>query len=109
MTFAVACNSQNCKQLPASFKSYNDAISKVTNSNFNYTDIANTSHSSWITSASFYSCDGENGYFIYSTNRDYTYIHKGVPLSIWKAFKTSPSMGSYYDRNIKGKYRLPLQ
>jgi len=106
--FTTTCYSQSCEQLPESFSSYNTAISRIRNSSFAYMDVANTSRSSWITSAEYYSCDGKTGYLIYSTNKGYTYIHKGVPLEIWNAFKNATSIGSYYDSHIKGRYRLTI-
>ena len=98
-----ACHSQNCNKLPQRFISYEQALSLVQRSTFNIYETANTSNSSWITSAKYYSCDGATGFFIYSTNKGYHYIHSGVPVSIWKAFKYASSKGSYYDRNIKNK------
>ncbi|MBK7560886.1 MAG: KTSC domain-containing protein [Chitinophagaceae bacterium] len=31
-----------------------------------------------------------------------------MPVDLWKGFKNASSKGSYYDHNIKGRYRLPL-
>ena len=104
----LSCRSQDCNKLPQSFSSYGQAIRLVKNSDFIITEEANTSESSWITSANYYSCDGETGYFIYTTNRGYEYIHKGVPLRIWNGFKNASSKGSYYDANIRKKYQLRL-
>ncbi len=104
-----SCHSQSCKDLPSYFNSYNEAISEIEHSTFKFADKANTSRSSWITSARYYSCDGITGYFIYTTNRNYQYVHKGVPIEIWKQFKAAPSMGSYYNQYIKHKYRLVLE
>lgn len=104
----ASCNSQNCKQLPEIFSSYQEAITKVKSSTFQTKETANTSESSWIKSAKYYSCDGNTGYFIYTTNRGYEYIHKGVPKEIWEEFKKASSKGSYYDHYIKSNYQLPL-
>ena len=105
---SIASEAQDCSKLPESFTSYSQAIQLVKNCTFQLKDVANTSNSSWITSARYYSCDGRSGYFIYTTNRGYEYIHKGVPTYVWEGFKNAPSKGSYYDHNIKGRYRLPL-
>lgn len=103
----TSCNqAQDCKNLPQTFTSYKDAINKVKNSTFKLTDEVNTSRSSWITSAKYYSCDGNTGYFIYTTNKGYEYIHKGVPINIWNRFKDAPSFGSFYDAYIKHRYQL---
>jgi KTSC domain len=104
----ISCNSQDCHKLPVAFSSYTEAIQEVKSSTFQIKESADVSGSSWITSAKWYSCEGQDGYFIYTTNRGYEYIHKGVPLFIWKEFKNASSKGSYYDTNIKGRYRLPL-
>jgi hypothetical protein len=105
----ISCSSQNCNQLPSSFSSYTQAIRQVKSASFQLKDVANTSSSSWITSAKYYSCDGETGYFIYTTNRGYEYIHQGVPLSMWKVFKNASSKGEYYNDYIKGNYQLEVK
>ena len=103
----LSCNSQDCNKLPDNFTSYSKAISLVKGTYFKIEETANTSNSSWITSAKYYSCDGKTGYFIYTT-KDHEYIHKGVPINVWEEFKNAPSKGSYYDYNIKHKYQLSL-
>lgn len=104
-----SCHSQECNNLPSNFNKYKEAISKVKKTNFKFTDEANTSRSSWITSAKYYNCDGLTGYFIYTTRRKYEYIHKDVPILIWKQFKNAPSFGSFYNEKIKYKYQLILK
>lgn len=104
----LSCNSQDCIKLPQAYSSYNQAVKAVKNSTFVFTDEANTSGSSWISSASFYSCDGKSGYLIYTTNSGREYIHQGVPIDIWRAFKKASSKGSFYNSNIKNRFRLRL-
>jgi hypothetical protein len=104
----LCCRSQDCDKLPQHFSSYKEAISQVKSRAFKFKDEANTSRSSWLTSAKYYSCDGNTGYFVYITNREYEYIHQGVPIEIWRNFKNSSSLGSYYNKYIKSKYRLNL-
>lgn len=103
-----SCKSQDCNNLPDNFISYTQAISLVKKSSFKIEETANTSNSSWIRSAKYYSCDGQTGYFIYTT-KDHEYIHKGVPVNVWEEFKKASSKGSYYDRNIRYKYQLNLK
>ena len=50
----LSCHSQDCSTLPQKFSSYKQAIELVQNSRFVFTDEANTSSSSWISSASYY-------------------------------------------------------
>jgi len=109
ISFTISCNSQNCKNLPDKFTSYSEAVASVKSSSFAMKEDANTSNSSWITSAKYYSCDGQSGYFIYTTTSGQTYIHAGVPVYIWRAFKEASSKGTYYNSNIKGNYRLNLK
>ena len=105
---ALTCQSQDCNKIPQHFYSYDQAINLVEGSTFKIHETANTSNSSWITSANYYSCDGNSGFLIYTTNRGYKYIHKGVPLNVWEGFKNAPSKGSYYDHFIKHRYQLLL-
>ena len=100
------CNS-NCEKLPSSFSSYSEAISKIHSTNFKLDESVNTSKSSWVKGAAYYSCDGSAGYFILKTdNKDY--IHKDLPVSVWENFKNAKSYGSYYDNNIKHNYQFVL-
>ncbi len=108
IVIALSCNSQDCSKLPETFRSYTQAISLVKSSTFKIKEGANTSDSSWITSAKYYSCDGITGYFIYTTIKNREYIHKGIPVNVWEDFKNSSSKGSFYDYNIKNRYPLKL-
>jgi hypothetical protein len=103
----TSINAQNCKNIPTHFNSYAQAISRVKDASFKIKEEVNTSKSSWIRSASYYSCDGNTGYFIYSTDKQ-EYIHEGVPIKIWRDFKNADSFGSFYDRNIKHRYLFYL-
>lgn len=101
-----ACSQKtNCEQLPTKFSSYKEASNKIKEANFKLFDKVNTLKSSWINGASYYSCDGTIGYFILLA-KGKEYIHKGVPKSVWIAFKNSESFGSYYNKNIRDKYIL---
>lgn len=98
----------NCITLPNSFKSYEIAVRDVEEAKFSFIDKANTSKSSWITTAKYYSCDGKTGYLIISL-KNRTYIHQDLPMQIWRKFKAASSFGSFYNENIKHRYRLKLK
>lgn len=97
----------NCVKLPSAYKSYSQAINSVKRANFKITETASTSKSSWVKSATYYSCDGKTGYLIIMLKTK-EYIHSNLPYSIWKGFKNANSKGKYYDNNIRFKYRLNL-
>jgi len=99
--------SQSCSTLTNNFTSYNQAISVVENSSFKIDESVNTSKSSWILSAHYYSCDGKTGFFIIRLKQR-EYIHANMPVSIWREFKRANSFGSFYDYYIKGRYRIYL-
>jgi hypothetical protein len=103
----ISCSGQDCNKLPNHFNSYDQAISLVKKSNFKYKDEVSTSKSSWIQSAVYYSCDGNSGYFIFKA-KGKDYIHSGVPDNIWQGFKNSESLGSFYNKYIKGRFTLKL-
>lgn len=107
--FLTGCaQSQSCASLPSSFISYSQAIEKIKSSTFRIRESTDVSASSWITSADYYSCEGKTGFFIYTTDRGNQYIHQEVPIAIWEGFKNASSKGSFYNENIKGRYRLKL-
>ena len=100
---AVACNT-----IPESFTSYEEAKNFVTSNTFSYSDEVNTSKSSWIRGAAFYSCDRKTGFFVLKTDKQ-EYIHQHVPVEVWEDFKTAASFGTYYNARIKKKYTLKLK
>jgi hypothetical protein len=104
--FVFTSYSQPCKNLPVSFTSYSQAVKAIKAADFSLTDKLPDGKSSWIVSANYYSCDRVTGYMIYSTIKGSEYIHEKVPIRVWNEFKNAASSGSYYDHNIKGKYRL---
>jgi hypothetical protein len=97
----------NCKDLPKTFYSYNEAIDKVKTSKFSYVDNINTTTSSFITGVSYYSCDGITGYMIIGLNNK-QYIHKDLPKRIWLSFKQAKSFGTFYNQNIRHRYNLSI-
>lgn len=104
---SFSCHSQNCSTLPKNFISYNQAIRTIENTSFRISESVNTSKSSWINRAHYYSCDGKTGFFIIEL-KGKTYIHANMPISVWEGFKNAFSFGSYYDHYIRHKYFLSL-
>jgi KTSC domain len=107
-SFYISCNPQECSKMPVHFSSYDEAIKEITKYTFKLKESADMANSSWMRSATYYSCDGQIGYFIYSTDKGKKYIHADVPLQIWRDFQNAISKGSYYDNNIRRRYRLNL-
>lgn len=103
-----SCTGQPCEKLQENFTSYSEAESKIAKAHFNFTDKVNTSKSSWVTNARFYSCNNQDGYFILETSKK-SYIFQGLPITIWNDFKNAESFGSYYNKYIRGRYRLILE
>ncbi|NOY23589.1 MAG: KTSC domain-containing protein [Acidobacteria bacterium] len=101
----LGCSSRDCSQLPKHFRTYSEAHSIISHTRFYYEDSVRTWKSSWIRRASYYSCDGKLGFFVLDTNGR-TYIHSGVPIELWFAFVKARSYGSFYNRYLKGRYRL---
>lgn len=97
----------SCDKLPTQFSSYDQAVSKIESSDFKITEEANTSKSSWIRGASFYSCDGNTGFYILQTDKQ-DYLYTNMPYSIWTEFKNAESLGNFYNENIKHRYIFQL-
>ncbi len=102
---SLSCNSQECSELNKDFTSYEQAKKSINSTNFTFSDKCNTSKSSWILGAEYYSCDNQNGYFFIRTKKK-TYIHKDLPKEIWNEFKNADSFGKFYNSKIKGNYQL---
>jgi len=106
--FISSCRQKDdCNNLPTQFSSYDEAVSKIESSSFKIKDEANISKSSWIRGASFYSCNGNNGFFILQTNKN-DYLYSNMPYSVWTEFKNAESFGKYYNENIKHHYIFQL-
>lgn len=106
-TNSFVVGQQPCDKLPETFQSYSQASKLIKSSKFKISESINTSKSSWIRGASYYSCDGKTGFLIIATDTK-DYIHNNVPIEIWEQFKNAESFGSYYSNNIKGRYRLTI-
>ncbi|WP_377981306.1 KTSC domain-containing protein [Aquirufa esocilacus] len=98
---------QDCNKLQSNFNNFNEALSKIKSTKFIFTEKINTSKSSWIRSASYFSCDNKNGYFIIRTDKQ-IYIHKDLPIRVWNNFKNTNSYGSFYNLKIKNRYQLSV-
>lgn len=95
--------SQDCTQLPNSFKSYSEASSLIGKTKFAYSYSRNTSKSSWIRSATFKSCDGKTGFLIIGTD-SHLYVHQNVPFSLWQSFTRTSFFGSFYNKFLRNRY-----
>lgn len=102
----ISCNSKNCDEILSKFNSYEQAINEIRKSDFKFQETT-TKSSSWIDEACYYSCDMKTGFLIIETSSQ-EYIHKNVPIKIWKEFNNSSSLGKYYNQNIKNRYPLYL-
>ncbi len=97
----------SCADLQTSYTSYTEAMDRIRSASFRIAEEQNTDESSWVRGAEFYSCDGATGFFILRTD-DREYIHVDVPVAVWQGFKDASSFGTYYNANIKRRYRLGL-
>ena len=104
----ISCTQKPCEEISENFRSYNAAKNEIDKASFNFIDKVNTSKSSWIKQASFYSCNGNEGYFILETKQK-SYVFKNLPISVWQEFKDADSFGTYYSSYIRGKYILILE
>jgi hypothetical protein len=86
------------------FKTYEEAMRYIRRTYRG--ERINTSRSSWITNAEYYPAQGR-GYLIIGMNGK-DYLFAAVPTEIWDGFKNAPSLGTYYNRYIKGRYTYKL-
>ena len=104
--FLLACKDVNSVSAQ-NFHSYQEAIATVENASFRLHDQVDTSRSSWIKSADYYSDNLKDGYLIIETKKK-KYIFSHVPINVWKEFKQADSFGSFYNKYIRGRYKLQL-
>lgn len=94
----------SCENMPEQFANYDELESALDDHDFMISEYQNTSQSSWVRGAQYFSCDGETGYFLLSTDKQ-NYVHANVPLSVWNGFQAADSYGTFYSHNIKGRFR----
>jgi len=97
----------DCNHLPTTFSSYSEAARHVENAHFAFKDEVNTSKSSWIRGAKYFSCDAQFGFFMLTTNKQ-DYLYQDLPIDIWEGFKNASSFGHYYNSTIKSRYLLQV-
>ncbi len=105
---SITCYSQNCKEIESKLYNYQQAIKLIKSSYFTFSDKCNTSRSSWIVSAEYYSCDNSTGFLLIRTKRGKNYLHKNLPKKVWYQFKNTSSLGRFYNTKIKKKYQLMI-
>ncbi|MFC3809329.1 KTSC domain-containing protein [Lacihabitans lacunae] len=106
--FLISCNNgvscDNQLKKPSTFV---ELEYQLENTEFSFIEELGLGNSSWITNCFYYSCDLKTGYFVLQV-KDKKYFHGGVPLNYWISFKKSKSKGSFYNQNIRGKFKLSL-
>lgn len=100
---------QSCTELPETFVSTTRASEIVKKTKFLYIDRITTERSSWIKSATYYSCDRKTGFFLLVTNKGNEYLFQEMPVNVWERFKQAKSYGEFYNQYIKSKYRLKIR
>lgn len=106
LLFCLSCTAdaqQSCEQLEEKYVDADRMVRLLDQTSFSFSEEFDTSQSSWIKAASFYSCDGAKGYFVLRTSKK-VYLYKDVPKDLWSRFKQADSLGSFYNRQIKGRY-----
>jgi hypothetical protein len=105
--FFFSCSNYSCEKIPKKFESYKAAIEKIKRHSFCYSDSLKFFNGTYNDSASYYSCDGEKGFFIYQFNppTDYEIVLVEVPLSVWIDFKKQSDKDSFVRENVIRKYK----
>ena len=104
-TSARQSTSDPLNEAAPTFASYEDAMMYARRGNCEDADMTN---SSVVREAQYCTRGGRaNGYLIVNLNGR-LYIHAGVPVDVWSAFKSAESSGRFYNSNIRGRYRLNL-
>ncbi len=101
----ISCTSQNCDSMSNTFSTYKEVLTTINKTSFKIEESVNTSKSSWIRKARYYSCDNITGFFVLKTDKK-NYVFENVPISVWKRFKNADSFGKFYSSNIRNKYHL---
>ena len=104
--FVPSYNVQASKR--PNFNSYEEAVIWVRANNDLQKDTVNTSKSSWIRAAEYYT-DGSGDGFLILNMKGKEYIWEGVPIEKWTGFKNADSFGEYYNQHIRGHYFMELE
>jgi len=97
----------SCTRMPEKFRSKNEALKFIETERLSQ-EVADTSKSSWLRSASYYYNKSGSGYGVFQI-RDRRYIHAKLPRKIWDEIKSAQSLGRYYNEHIKGRYEVEFE
>ncbi len=102
VSFTSCMQSDSCETLTRAVN-YAEAVYTIKNGYFNNREVMNTARSSWIRGLEYIECDGKTGYLLLETDHD-AYVYANVPREVWEDFKKAPSLGRFYNENIKHNY-----
>ena len=97
--------SQDCSIEYSKFQTY-DQIRSFIKANYKCISPLQIS-SNWIKDINYCKCDYGNGFLILETKNKF-YVHRPIPYPLWKQFKSSESLGTFYTNHIKGKFRIEV-
>lgn len=100
LLFVSSCTSQNCLYDYKAFTSYQQ-LNDYVKENFDSKTV--NPKSSWIDKLYYCGCGEGKGYLVMETKRK-SYSHRPMSIAIWEELQVSDDVGSYYAREIKGKY-----
>lgn len=101
----LSAEDHDCPPSSSTWKSEKDAILRIENETFEFSESATVDADSWIQSMVYYSCDMEFGYLIVKCDKK-SYLHQKVPVGVWKALKEANSKGGYYNFYIKNHFKF---
>nr|WP_317632105.1 KTSC domain-containing protein [uncultured Flavobacterium sp.] len=100
----ISCGKKDCSDLESKYASQPEAVKAITSAKFQLRESQTTANSSSIKRVEYFSCDGAKGYLVvYNLSGD-VFLHKDVPLDVWKGLKESEYMRNYYNDNLRDKY-----
>ena len=102
--FLISCGKKDCSDLQQKYATQPEAVKAITSSAFQVKESQTTANSSSIKRVEYYSCDGAVGYLIVYNLSGEIYLHRDVPIDIWKGLKSAEYMRNYYNDNLRNQY-----
>ena len=89
-----------CHRIESDITNQHELIQYLEKADFKFTSQVETNAVRGVLSASYFSCDHDQGYLVVKLHDD-ELVYKGVPLKTWFEFKFADSSELFYKEEIK--------
>lgn len=102
--FNTSNSIQKCDDFNGDLGASYEAIKKLEQIEFHFSDSFETDKIFGIKSAEFFSCDNETGYMVVR-NGSSSKLYENIPVALWNQFKINSAVDNFYKSEIQNSER----